>query len=113
MARKENSGGVPIIFPLMGWGATILGLVSAGYLSLRQAEFALIALVVLVSLASALRISLARTVLGVGLPCVAVALFVIRESGGDSSRVGSLAGWFGALVVAMLAIVFMVRGFFR
>ena len=108
--RDERGRGLLHFFTIVGWTATVLGLVSTGMLSGSQGAAALIAMVLLVALASRLGMSVTRIVFGVGLPLTAMALLVIREGKGDAQAMTSIAGAILALVIALLGVFIMVRG---
>ena len=55
-------------FTIVGWTATVLGLLAGGYVSGAAAAYALIGVVVVVAIADALNLSIAKVVVGVALP---------------------------------------------
>jgi len=108
--RDEKGRGLLHFFTIVGFTATVLGLVSAGMLSGAQGGAALIAMVLVVSLASRLGTSVTRVVLGVGLPLMAMALLVIREGKGNTQAMTALAGAILALLIALFGIFIIIRG---
>src|SRR5687768_12333686 len=108
MARARRPK-VLYFFTIISWTATILGLVARGYLSAEYAGYALVAMVVVVAIASALSLSVAQVLLGIGLPCVSVVLLVIREGGDDPHVRASLATAVGALILALFGLYVLIR----
>ncbi|MBK6489588.1 MAG: hypothetical protein IPF98_22635 [Gemmatimonadetes bacterium] len=81
--RKE---GVLGFFTVIGWTATILGLVNARLISYQAGAYALLGMVIIVALSAILRSSLVRATLRVALPLAALAFLVIREGGATCRR---------------------------
>lgn len=111
--KSDKRETISYFFTIIGWSMTILGLTASGYITPAFGTRAMIAMVILIALASKLRMSVAKFILGIALPSAAVAFFVVRESQGDSQAMASMGGVIVALLVALLGLFVIVRGVFR
>jgi len=109
----RNQDTVSYFFTIVGWSMTVLGLTASGYITPAFGARAMVAMVILVAVASKLRISVTKFILGIALPSAAVAFFVIRETQGNGREMASIGGAIVALLLALLGLFVMIRGMFR
>ena len=84
-----------------------------GYLSIEQTAMFIVGFVILVALSRALKIRLTRLILRIGIPTMALLLFVFTYTGGRFHRAGEILSLILVLLIMLMGIYIMIIGSFK